>query len=137
MQRAPLTAILATAAATAVFLAGCARDTMLLESDIPLPHGMSTVRSADIRRTAGTVSGGTFLLSGAIQSADDAMKRTADRFLASGWTIVHADGDSDGAQGVFVKDQRTVELDLRRRLIEPRMSSGWMIVRAAAATPRQ
>ena len=48
-------------------LAACARDTMLLESDIPLPRGMTTVRSADIRRSAGQVTGGTFLLSGDVQ----------------------------------------------------------------------
>ena len=112
--------------------AACARDTMLLESDIPLPHGMNTVRSADIRRNGGTVSGGTFLLSGEVHDARSSVDLAATRFAAHGWKLVESTGDSAAARARFSKDSRTAALWLRRRALEPEMSSGSLEVQAAA-----
>ena len=121
--------VIASAAAACALLAACTRDTMLLESDVPLPRGMSTVRSADIRRDGGTVTGGDFILSGELEDARKAIRASAERFEANGWTIVRADGNTDAANGEFVKDTRTAVLSLRRRALEPKMSSGTLAIR--------
>lgn len=104
---------------------------MLLESDVPLPHAMTTVRSADIRRSGGTVSGGTFLLAGEVQDARSSVDLAADRFRAHGWTAAAIDGNIDLANARFTKDTRTVALTLRRRSLEPEMSSGSLTVQTA------
>ena len=113
-------------------LAACARDTMLLESDIPLPHGMTTVRSADIRRASGTVTGGTFLLSGDVPDARSSVDLAATRFAAHGWKTASAAGDANSASAKFTKDARTATLMLRRRGIEPVMSTGSLEVTTPA-----
>ena len=113
----------------AMLLPACTRDTMLLESDVPLPRGMSTVRSADIRRDGGTVTGGDFILAGEIDDARSAIRASAQSFEANGWTIVRADGSGDAARGEFVKDTRIVSVTLRRRALEPKMSTGTLTVR--------
>jgi hypothetical protein len=110
----------------------CTRDTMLLESDIPLPRGMVTVRSADIRRTAGTVSGGLFLLSGDVADARSALDLCGTRFESHGWTRSEVRGDANAAECRFTKDSRTVALALRRRSLEPVMSTGSLEVQSAA-----
>lgn len=124
--RAPAAAALLSAA---LLLPACTRDTMLLESDVPLPRGMNTVRSADIRRDGGTVTGGDFILAGEIDDARSAIRASAQSFEANGWTIVRADGSLDAASGEFVKDTRTVSVTLRRRALEPKMSTGTLTVR--------
>ncbi len=113
--------------------AACTRDTMLLESDIPLPRGMQTVRSADIRRSAGTVSGGTFLLSGEVEDARSSVDLAAARFAAYGWQLVATEGDANVARARFAKDSRTAALSLRRRALDPVMSTGSLEVQAAAS----
>lgn len=130
----PASAPTSNPAAAALLLAvllppACARDTMLLESDVPLPRGMSTVRSTDIRRDGGTVTGGDFILAGEIDDARRAIRASAQSFEANGWTIVRADGGLDAASGEFVKDTRTVSITLRRRALEPKMSTGTLTVR--------
>jgi len=75
-------------AATVPLLAACSHDAMLLESDVPVPSGMWTVRSADIRRSGGTVSGGRFILAGPVDDAGALMVATRARFAGSGWTTV-------------------------------------------------
>ena len=111
-------------------LAACSKDTMLLESDIPLPEGLVTVRSADIRRSDSTVSGGRFLLSGAVADASGAMVLAGERFAAHGWTQSESRGDADVARARFTKDDRSVELELRRRRLDPRNSQGVLSVSA-------
>lgn len=109
----------------------CARDTMLLESDVPLPRGMSTVRSADIRRSGGTVSGGTFLLAGEVSDARSAVDLAATRFRAAGWTAGASAGDHDSASATFTKDARSASLTLWRRGLDHRMSTGTLTVQTA------
>lgn len=133
LRSAPASASTSAAAAlllAAMLLPACTRDTMLLESDVPLPRGMSTVRSADIRRDGGTVTGGDFILAGEIDDARRAIRASAQSFEANGWTIVRADGGLDAASGEFVKDTRTVSVTLRRRALEPKMSTGMLTVRS-------
>lgn len=104
---------------------------MLLESDVPLPRGMSTVRSADIRRTAGTVAGGSFLLAGEVTDARSAVDLAATRFRAHGWTPGPSTGDHDSASATFTKDARSASLTLWRRGLDPKMSTGSLTVRTA------
>ena len=113
-------------------LAACARDTMLLESDIPLPRGMTTVRSADIRRSAGEVTGGTFLLAGDVPDARSSVDLAATRFGVHGWTLARVEGDADMASAWFTKDARSASLMLRRRGLEPVMSTGSLEVTTPA-----
>jgi hypothetical protein len=104
---------------------------MLLESDVPLPTGLSTIRSSDIRRTDGTVSGGKFLLAGDVNDARDLITETAEIYRDNGWTIVRASGGLDLATGVFRKDDRIAEITLRRRALTPEMSTGMLEVKSA------
>lgn len=119
------------AVAFSLVLAGCSSDTMLLESDVPLPEGMATIRSADIKRAQGTVSGGTFLLAGEVDDARASIDRAARRFDAHGWTVSATDGTADAASGRFTKDGRTASLSLRRRSLDPAMSSGALTIESA------
>lgn len=119
------------AVAFSLVLAGCSSDTMLLESDVPLPEGMATIRSADIKRAQGTVSGGTFLLAGEVDDARASVDRAARRFDAHGWTVSATDGTADAASGRFTKDGRTASLSLRRRSLDPAMSSGALTIESA------
>ena len=116
-------AVLAMAALTA-----CAKDTMLLEGDIPLPEGLVTVRSADIRRADGVVTGGRFILSGEVADAGAAMTASAERFAAHGWTRASSEGDADAAKARFTKGARAVDLELRRRGLDTRNSQGVLSV---------
>jgi len=111
-------------AATAPLLAACSHDAMLLESDVPVPSGMSTVRSADIRRSGGTVSGGRFILAGPVDDAGALMVATRERFAGNGWTTVEIKDGLDHSEGVFTKDTRRARLTIDRRALEPDMSSG-------------
>ncbi|MCE2885071.1 MAG: hypothetical protein LW806_09265 [Planctomycetaceae bacterium] len=111
-------------AATAPLLAACSHDAMLLESDVPVPSGMSTVRSADIRRSGGTVSGGRFILAGPVDDAGALMVATRERFAGSGWTTVEIKDGLDHSEGIFTKDARRARLTIDRRALEPDMSSG-------------
>jgi hypothetical protein len=114
-------------------IAGCTHDTMLLEGDIPLPEGLVTVRSADIRRSGGEVTGGRFILSGEIGDASAAMDRASVRFSANGWSRAAIDGDASFAKARFVKGGRTVELELLRRGVDPRNSQGVLSVAAGGS----
>jgi len=116
-------AVLAMAALTA-----CASDTMLLEGDIPLPEGLVTVRSADIRRGEGTVTGGRFILSGEIRDASTAMETATERFAAHGWSRAALEGNADAAKARFTKGARSVDLELRRRALDPCNSQGVLSV---------
>ncbi len=97
---------------------------MLLESDVPVPSGMSTVRSADIRRSGGTVSGGRFILAGPVDDAGALMVATRERFAGNGWTTVEIKDGLDHSEGIFTKDARRARLTIDRRALEPDMSSG-------------
>ncbi len=110
----------------------CSSNSMLLESDVPLPRGMSSARSADIRRTSGTVSAGRFLLSGEVNDANSTVNDAVAAYLASGWLLVERTGGLDRAGAVFTKDTRTVSLTLYRRAVEPDMSSGLLLITDAA-----
>lgn len=103
---------------------------MLLESDVPLPHGMSTVRSADIRRAGGTVTGGSFLIAGEVADARSAVDLAAERFRSHGWTPAMSSGDQDSASVTCTKDTRTAQLTLWRRGLDPKMSTGTLAVRS-------
>jgi len=123
--------IAAAGLALTLALAGCNSDTMLLESDVPLPEGLATIRSADIRRAQGTVSGGTFVLAGEVADARAAVDRAARRFDAHGWTTASAEGNADAATARFTKDGRTASLTLHRRSLDPAMSSGALAIESA------
>jgi hypothetical protein len=111
-------------AAAAASFGGCSHDAMLLESDVPVPSGMSTVRSADIRRSGGTVSGGRFILAGPVDDAGALMVATRERFASSGWTTVEIRDGLDHSEGIFTKGARRARLTIDRRALEPDMSSG-------------
>jgi hypothetical protein len=110
--------------AAAMMLVGCSHDAMLLESDVPVPTGMETVRSADIRRSEGTVSGGRFILAGPVEDAGSLMVATRERYRANGWKTVLLEDGLDHAEGIFEKGNRRARLTIDRRAIEPDMSSG-------------
>jgi len=82
-------------AALAAALQACSSAPMLLDSDVPMPDGMSTVRSADIRRADGTVTGGRFLLAGEVPDAAATLESTAERFVANGWRVVVVSNPDD------------------------------------------
>lgn len=119
------------AAAVLAAVAGCAGTTMLLESDVPLPEGMSTVRSADIRRAGGTVTSGRFVLAGGIDDASRRLAATISRFESAGWRLESADRGLDHSAATFRKDDRMVRLVLDRRTLDPDMSSGLLEVSSA------
>jgi hypothetical protein len=121
-------------AATFLTLAGCSSNAMLLESDVPLPNGMETVRSADIRRSAGTVSGGSFVLAGPCNDAADLLASTVERYRSNGWVVVAQNPGLDRSVAEFSKDTRRLELAIQRRALEPDMSSGFITITSTAST---
>lgn len=106
---------------------------MLLESDVPLPDGMTVVRSADLRRDAGTVTGGRFLLAGGVRDAGELLSDTIARFESGGWTVVDSRGGLDLASARLEKGARRAELTIHRRALEPDMSSGMLEVSSVAS----
>ena len=114
---------IASAFAAATVLIGCSHDAMLLESDVPVPNGMETIRSADIRRSEGTVSGGRFILAGSVDDAGSLMVATRERYRANGWKTVLLEDGLDHAEGIFEKGNRRARLTIDRRALEPDMSS--------------
>ncbi|MFM7261671.1 MAG: hypothetical protein ACKO3W_13820 [bacterium] len=122
-------------AATTSLLAACSHDAMLLESDVPVPSGMSTVRSADIRRSGGTLSGGRFILAGPVDDAGALMVATRERFAGNGWTTVEIKDGLDHSEGIFTKGARRARLTIDRRALEPDMSSASLEIGSADATP--
>jgi len=109
---------------------------MLAESDVPVPEGLETVRSADIRRAQGTLSGGTFLLAGPVMDAGQLLDETSARYQSSGWQIVQRELGLDRAAATYAKDTRTARVEILRRAVEPDMSSATIEVRDGSATAR-
>ena len=130
-MRRVLATVLPTALA-AVLFSGCAESRMLLDSDVPLPDGMTTVRSADIRRSGGVVTGGRFLLAGSVPNAADLLDATTERFRASGWSVEREEAGLDLSTARFTKANRTVDLTITRRALEPDMSTGVLEVASVA-----
>ncbi len=125
-----LVTVLATLLASA---SGCSQGVMLLESDVPLPSGMVTVRSADIRRAEGAVTGGTFVLAGEVNDAASTMSEAIARYEAAGWSVVSRVVGLDHAKVEFAKASRRVVLTIDRRALEPSMSVGLLTVTASTA----
>ncbi len=113
--------------------AACARDAVLLESDVPLPEGMTVLRSTDIRRARGEVTGGRFLLSGSTLDAADTVRETIARFESRGWTLQSTEYGLDHARAELAKGSRVAELRIDRRALDPAMSSGMLSIRDAQA----
>ena len=107
---------------------------MLLESDVPIPEGMSTVRSADIRRGGGTVTGGRFLIAGEFDDADRLLGATIARFESSGWRLGEVEHGLDHAAATFTKGARTARVELDRRTLDPGMSSGMIEITSGGPT---
>ena len=123
-------------AALAAALQACSSAPMLLDSDVPMPDGMSTVRSADIRRADGTVTGGRLLLAGAVPDASATLEATVSRFAANGWRVEAQDAGLDLSTARFSKGSRVVTLSIARRTLEPDMSTGTLeVISAAGASP--
>lgn len=120
------------AAAFAASLQACSSAPTLLDSDVPMPEGMSTVRSADIRRAGGTVTGGRFLLAGVVPDASVTLESTVARFVANGWRVDAQDAGLDLSTARFSKGSRVVTLSIARRTLEPDMSTGTLEVTSAS-----
>ena len=120
-------------AALSVALHACSSSTTLLESGVPLPDGMTVVRSADIRRDAGTLTGGRFLLAGGVRDAGELLSDTLARFESGGWTVVDSRAGLDLATARLEKGARRAELTIHRRALEPDMSSGMLEVSSGAS----
>ena len=130
-RRSPLAAL-----ALACLLGACASAPTLLESDIPLPDGMRTLRSADIRRAGGEVVGGRFLLAGSVDDARDTVNAAVQRFAEKGWTVASTTLGLYHSAASVPKGTRRVELVVDRRALEPARSTGRLEVRAGdAPTP--
>ncbi|MFM7134297.1 MAG: hypothetical protein ACKO0W_08275 [Planctomycetota bacterium] len=111
---------------------GCVSGPMLAESDVPLPESMRVVRSADIRRSGGTVTGGRYLLSGDVRDAGESLAALVTRFEAQGWTLVRSETGLDLATAELAKGGRTASVRLERRALDPAMSTGMLTLGAAA-----
>ena len=120
-------------AALSVVLHACSSSTTLLESDVPLPDGMTVVRSADLRRDAGTLTGGRFLLAGRVRDAGELLTATLGRFESDGWTVVDSRVGLDLSTARLEKGARRAELTITRRALEPDMSTGTLEVASGAA----
>lgn len=112
----------------ALLLGACASGPMLVESDVPLPESMRIVRSADIRRGGGTVTGGRYLLSGATRDAGESMIALIDRFEVQGWTLVRSEIGLDLATAELAKDTRRATVRIDRRALDPAMSSAELVI---------
>ena len=120
------------AAAALAGLHACASSPTLLDSDVPMPDGMATVRSADIRRSGGIVTGGRFVLAGEVPDAAATLGSTIDRFVANGWRVDARSAGLDLSTARFSKGSRSISLTIARRALEPDMSSGFLEVTSAA-----
>jgi hypothetical protein len=130
--RLPLPALALAALATLV-VGGCVSGPMLAESDVPLPESMRVVRSADIRRSGGTVTGGRYLLAGDVRDAGESLSALVTRFEAQGWTLVRSETGLDLATAELTKGARTAAVRLERRALDPAMSTGMLTLGPAAA----
>lgn len=116
-------------------LGACSSGQTLLESDVPLPPNMESVRSADIRRAGGTVTGGRFVLAGSVSDARDALDETIERYRSNGWSLVDSARGLDHSTAVFRKGSRTATVSIERRTLSPDMSSGSLVIVDGAAAP--
>ena len=114
--------VLAVTALAAV-LQACSTSRTLLDSDVPVPDGMTTVRSADIRRSGGVVTSGRFLLAGSVLDAAESLADTRGRFQAAWWEVDREEAGLDLASARFTKAGRSVELSIARRALDPDMST--------------
>lgn len=124
---------LPTLALAALLAGGCVSGPMLAESDVPLPESMRVVRSADIRRSGGTVSGGRYLLAGEMRDAGQSLAELVTRFEAQGWTLVRSETGLDLATAELAKGGRTASVRLERRALDPAMSTGMLTLGLATA----
>lgn len=108
---------------------------MLLESDVPLPPKMESVRSADIRRAGGTVTGGRFILAGEVNDARNSLDETIERYRSNGWSVVESTRGLDRSTAVFRKGSRTATVAIERRTLSPDMSSGTLVIADQNAAP--
>ena len=119
-------------AIVAAAMQACSSSSTLLDSDVPLPDGMTTIRSADIRRAGGTVAGGRFLLAGSVPDAAATLASTVAAFESNGWRVESRDAGLDLSTARFSKGDRTVTLSIARRAVEPDMSTGMLEVATSA-----
>lgn len=129
----PTKLALATSLA-ALAVAGCSStpDT-ILESDVPLPPGLSVRVSSDVTRSDGQLSGGFFLLYGEIDDPVRLAGETRERFVLKGWRGSTVYDSPHRVRLEFTKDRRVAEVELVSRRVDPMMSSG--SVRLAESDP--
>jgi hypothetical protein len=127
-------ALLSAGVLSTGILGACSSEQTLLESDVPLPPKMESVRSADIRRTGGTVSGGRFVLAGEVNDARNSLDETIERYRSNGWSVVESTRGLDHSTAVFRKGSRTATISIERRTLSPDMSSGSLVIVDGAAT---
>jgi len=110
------------AAALAV---GCASgpDT-ILESDVPLPPGLSIRASSEVDRRDTTLTGGFFVLYGEIDDPIRLGRETAARFATYGWRATPLYESPHRVRLECVKGTRRATVELVSRRIDPMMSSG-------------
>jgi len=113
-------------------LQACSSSRTLLDSDVPVPDGMTTVRSADIRRSGGVVTSGRFLLAGSVLDAAESLADTSGRFRAAGWKVEREEVGLDLASARFTKAGRSVELSIARRALDPDMSTAVLEISSVA-----
>lgn len=114
--------------------AGCSStpDT-ILESDVPLPPGLSVRASSDVARSEGQLSAGFFLLYGEIDDPVRLGTETRGRFLNAGWQGIVTYESPRLVRLEFTKGRRAAKVELVSRRIDPMMSSG--SVRLAESVP--
>ncbi len=107
---------------------GCSTDHRILESDVYLPEGMTTIRSSNIRRADGSLVGGDFLLAGRVNDAEASMDDLVDEYRSNGWFLKREIPGLDFSRADLVKGDRTVTVELVRRRLDPANSTGTIVV---------
>lgn len=109
--------------------------THFVESDVPVPVGMTVRYSTDLKREQGVLSSGWFILWGNITDVNKTANGTVTRFEEDGWRLVEKSISAKRAALTFAKDSRTTRIDIDARRIDPGSSSATVRVSAEPTAP--
>jgi hypothetical protein len=106
-----------------VVLGACsAPPTHILDSDVPTPPGLEGRLLENLKRDDGRLVEAHAMFVGHVANAEAALSEAATRFFAEGWTMESSEGDEIMADGLFLKDDRSVRVRVIKNELDPAMS---------------
>ena len=126
----------AVLAAVMLLAGGCnSQPETVVDSDVPQIVGLESRHASGIEREGDVLMGGHFVYRGEVANPAEMAADTAKIYREHGWTLESSNIGSAGGRMVFVKDDRTVYVDLKANLLDPSMGSGTVDVTRTGETP--